>query len=265
MATVRATAVAGVFYPADSHELRTYVEDLLTTEPLPEIGIRPAILIVPHAGYVYSGPFAASAYRLLGATPDPPRRVVLVGPSHFMRFTGVATPGVDALATPLGTVRVDRELTATAEMLDVVVPIPAAHAREHSLEVQLPFLQVALGEFSTLALATGDVASEHVADVLDQTIGPDVIGVVSSDLSHYLDDNTARLRDAGTAEAITRLRPQDLTWDDACGRVAVQGALLVARRRGWNCRLLALGNSADTAGSPDRVVGYGAFVLGPET
>lgn len=264
MAIVRPAAVAGAFYPADPHQLRTFVEDLLAAEAVPEIGIRPTMFIVPHAGYVYSGPVAAAAYRLLEATAGASQRVVLVGPSHFVKFTGVATPGVDALATPLGMVPVDRELTAAAERLDVVVPAPAAHIREHSIEVQLPFLQVALGEFTTLALVTGDVVPEAVAEVLDQTISaPDVVGVISSDLSHYLDYDTARRRDAGTAAAITELRPRDLAGDDACGRTAVQAALLVARRRGWHCLRLAQGNSGDTAGSPDRVVGYGAFALGP--
>ena len=254
-----------MFYPADPHELRTSIEDFLTAEPFPEIDIRPTMLIVPHAGYVYSGPIAASAYRLLETTADTERRVVLVGPSHFVEFSGLATPGVDALATPLGVVPVDRELTSTAETLHIVDPAPAVHAREHSLEVQLPFLQVVLGRFTTLALATGDVTPEAVADVLDQTIGaPGVLGVISSDLSHDLDYETACRRDARTAEAIVGLRPDDLAGDDACGRIAVQAALLVAQRRGWSCRLLALGNSGDTAGSLGRVVGYGAFALGPE-
>jgi len=265
MVTVRPAAVAGTFYPAGLHELRTSIDRLLAVEPPPEIDIRPAMLIVPHAGYVYSGPIAASAYRLLGATTDTVRRVVLVGPSHFVGFTGLATPGVEALATPLGIVPVDRELTSAAEELAVVAPESAVHAREHSLEVQLPFLQVVLDEFTALALATGDVAPADVADVLDQTIGAHgVIGVISSDLSHYLDSETARRRDARTAEAITELRPEDLTRDDACGRIAIQAALVVARRRSWSCRLLALRNSGDTAGSLHRVVGYGAFALGPE-
>ncbi|GMQ94144.1 MAG: AmmeMemoRadiSam system protein B [Acidimicrobiia bacterium] len=265
MATIRPAAVAGEFYPADPRELRACVKRRLSAEPSTEISIRPTMLIVPHAGYVYSGPIAAYAYRLLKATTGLARRVVLLGPSHFAVFAGLATPGAEALATPLGLVPVDRELTSTAEAFAVVAPGPAAHAREHSLEVQLPFLQVALGEFTTLALVTGDVAPEAVAEVLDQAIdAPGVIGVISSDLSHYLDYDTARRRDARTAEAITGLRPEDLARDDACGRIAVQAALLLAKRRGWSCRLLALGNSGDTAGSLDRVVGYGAFAVGPE-
>ena len=264
MATIRPAAVQGVFYPANPHELRASIERLVTSEPPIRIDIRPALLIVPHAGYVYSGSIAARAYQLLETTTEPALRVVLVGPSHFVRFAGLATPGVDALATPLGLVPVDHELTSTAEALAVVTRAPAVHVREHSLEVQLPFLQVVLGEFTTLALASGDVEPETLADVLDQTIGdPGVLGVISSDLSHYLDYESACRQDARTADAITGLRPQDLTQNDACGRTAVQAALLLARRRGWSCRLLALGNSGDTAGSLDRVVGYGAFAIGP--
>ncbi len=253
-----------MFYPADRDELNAYVGNLLAAEPQPDVDVHPAMFIVPHAGYVYSGVFAASAYRLLQTASHRPRRVVLLGPSHFERFTGLATPGVDALATPLGLVTVDHKLGAAAEMFDIVVPVPAAHAREHSLEVQLPFLQIALDGFTVLPLVTGDVAPEAVADVVDRMLDvPDVVAVISSDLSHYLEDNTARRRDAGTAEAIIELRPYDLAWGDACGRIAVQAALLVALRRGWRCRMLSLGTSADTAGSPERVVGYGAFALGP--
>jgi hypothetical protein len=265
MASIRPASVAGVFYAADPHELRASIESLLVAEPPPEVGIHPTMLIVPHAAYVYSGPVAATAYRLLRAATDVPRRVVLLGPSHFVRFTGLASPGVEALATPLGLVPVDRELTTVAEALAGVAPEPAVHAREHSLEVQLPFLQVVLGGFTTLALATGDVGPHAAADVLDETIDASgVIGVISSDLSHYLDYATASRRDARTAEAIAGLRPDDLASEDACGRIAVQAALLLAQRRGWSCRLLALGNSGDTAGSLSGVVGYGAFAIGPE-
>ena len=266
MANVLPTAVAGAFYPDDATKLRDLVEDLLQGASVPETNIRPIMIIVPHAGYIYSGAIAASGYRLLGATSDVGRRVVLAGPSHFVRFSGLATPGVEALATPLGLVPVDQGLTAIAEANAVVDPAPAAHAREHSLEVQLPFLQVVLGEFTVLALATGDETPEAAADVLDEIIDPpEVVGVISSDLSHYLDYETARRQDAHTAEAITGLCPERLAREDACGRTAVQAALTLARRRGWSCRLLALGSSGDTAGPRDRVVGYGAFAIGPET
>jgi len=262
MAIVRPAAVAGAFYPADPAELRHIVEHLLEQAVPPVIDVWPRILIVPHAGYVYSGPVGAAAYRVLQTAPA--RRVVLLGPSHFRAFSGIATPGADRLATPLGEVPVDRGLTSQAESDQVVRPDPAAHAREHSLEVQLPFLQVVLGEFAVLTMLTGDVTSERAADVLDATTSAhDVVGVISSDLSHYLGYQAARRRDAKTVAAIAELRPEDLAWDDACGRTAVQAALVLARRRGWACRLLDHRNSGDTAGPKDSVVGYAAFVIGP--
>ena len=264
MGTIRPAAVAGTFYPANPHRLREVVKGLLAAEPPMETAVGIRLLIVPHAGYIYSGPIAAAAYRLLAATPPPAPRVVLLGPSHFVRFTGLAAPGVDALQTPLGAVEVDTTLAALASGHPIVVAEPAAHAREHSLEVQLPFLQVALGEFTALPLATGEVTAEAAAEVLDALLeDPGVLGVVSSDLSHYLDDATARRRDAKAAQAIVERRPEDLAPGDACGCAAVQACLLVARRRNWQCHLLALGNSGDTSGPRERVVGYGSFVVGP--
>jgi AmmeMemoRadiSam system protein B len=264
MGTIRPAAVAGTFYPASPNRLREVVAGLLAAEPLMETGVDTRLVIVPHAGYIYSGGIAAGAYRRVAAAPASAPRVVLLGPSHFVRFTGLAAPGADALETPLGVVAVDTALAALAAGHPVVVSDPAGHAREHSLEVQLPFLQLVLGDFTALPLTTGEVTAEATAEVLDELIdAPGVLGVISSDLSHYLDDATARRRDAKTAQAIVELRAEDLTHDDACGRTAVQAALLVARRRDWQCRLLALGNSGDTSGPRDRVVGYGSFVVGP--
>ncbi len=264
MGTTRPAAVAGTFYPDNPNRLRQDVAGFLAAEPPAEVDVRPRLVVVPHAGYIYSGTIAAAAYRLLAGTAPSANRVVLLGPSHFVRFTGLATPGVDALETPLGVIEVNAKLAATAGVHPVVLAEPAAHAREHSLEVQLPFLQVALGEFTVLPLATGEVTAEAAAEVLDGLIeDPRVLGVISSDLSHYLDYETARRRDNTTAEAIVDLRPESLAPEDACGRTAVQAALLVARKRKWNCRLLALGNSGDTGSPRDRVVGYGSFVLGP--
>lgn len=263
MATVRPAAAAGLFYPSDATELRGAVEDLLAAAPKPEIDVEPRMLIVPHAGFVYSGPIAAQAYRLVTPVAGRAERIVVVGPSHHVRFKGLATPGVDGLVTPLGTVPVDEELTRRAERQEMVSVEPAAHRREHSMEVQLPFLQVTLPMFRAVLLATGDVTAEDVADVLDDLIGPGVIGVISSDLSHYLEYEAACEKDARTATAIIELRPDSIGFDDVCGRTAVQAALIVARRRDWQCRRLALLNSGDTAGSRDRVVGYGAFAIGP--
>jgi len=265
MVRVRPAAVAGKFYPADPEVLRRTIGDMLGDGGPSEPDVAPELLIVPHAGYVYSGSVAASAYRLLVGLTKVVRRVALLGPSHFVAQQGLASPGVDLLATPLGEIPVDRELAATAMMSSIVGDNPVAHAREHSLEVQLPFLRVILGDLSVLPLLTGRVRPEAAADVLEAvTTGDDVIGIISSDLSHYLDYDAARQRDTRTAMLITELRPGDLSPDDACGRTAVQAALMVAKRKGWACRVLDLGNSGDTAGSMDRVVGYGSFVIGPE-
>ena len=264
MATVRPAAVAGTFYPADPVVLHRAVEALLDEAPPIEVDVLPRLLVVPHAGYVYSGSVAASAYRLIRRAGESLRRVVLIGPAHFTVPIGLAMPAADALETPLGEVLVDLELTAAAHSSPIVTTDRDAHAEEHSLEVQLPFLQVCIDDFSALALVTGEVEPEAAANVLGEAVSrDDTIGIVSSDLSHYLDYETAHRRDTRTAAAITDLRPTDIARGDACGRTAVQAALIVARHNGWDCRLLDLRNSGDTAGSPARVVGYGAFVIGP--
>jgi AmmeMemoRadiSam system protein B len=240
------------------------VDHLLADADLAEVDVDPRLLVVPHAGYIYSGPVAASGYRLLEAMPQPRRRVVLVGPSHFVAVRGMATADADELGTPLGKVSVDGELTAAAETHPGVDPGREVHAREHSLEVQLPFLQRVFSDFTVLPLLTGEVDPEAVTGVLDEALdGEGVMAVISTDLSHYLDATSARRRDAATADAIVALRPEDLEWDDACGRTGLQAALLVARSRGWACRLIDLRNSGDTAGPSDQVVGYGAFACGP--
>jgi hypothetical protein len=219
--------------------------------------VTPAMLIVPHAGYVYSGPVAATAYRYLAALPSPPRRLALIGPSHYVGFDGLATSGADAFQTPLGLIATDSRAP------DATTNNVAAHADEHSLEVQLPFLQVVLDAFTLQPMLTGNVAAEDAADVLDQALSERDAAVISSDLSHYLTYDAARERDQRTASAICELRAEDLGRHDACGVTAVQAGLLVARRHDWGCRLVDLRNSGDTAGDRTRVVGYGAFVIGP--
>jgi len=261
--SVRSPAVAGSFYPSDPEELRGSVDDMLAAGAVPETEVEVRFLIVPHAGYVYSGPVAATAYRLLQGVARSPGMVV-IGPSHFVAFPGMATPGVEGLATPLGIVSADTELTATAEAHPVVAPNQAAHSREHSVEVQLPFLQVVRDQLTVLSLLTGIVEPETVAAVLGDLIENEGgVAVISSDLSHYLDYDSARVRDTRTARAIVARRPHDLARGDACGLVGVQAALLVARERGWECSLLDLRSSGDTAGDRNSVVGYGSFVIGP--
>jgi AmmeMemoRadiSam system protein B len=246
---VRRPAVAGLFYPADAAELRREVEDLLGGARGPE-GAAPKALIVPHAGYVYSGPVAATGYaRLRGAAV---RRVVLLGPAHRYPLRGVATHGADFFETPLGRIPVER---TSLPVLD------AAHAKEHSLEVHLPFLQVVLGEFTLVPVVVGDASPDEVADALEgRWGGPETLVVVSSDLSHYHDYATARRLDRRTADAITAAEP-GLRPEQACGCHAVNGLLALARKKGLAVELLDLRSSGDTAGPRDEVVGYGAFAV----
>jgi AmmeMemoRadiSam system protein B len=214
---------------------------------------------VPHAGYVYSGPIAAAAYARLAPAAAGIRRVVLLGPAHRVPFRGLALPGADQFATPLGNVPVDAAGAALARRLPQVADNPHAHAAEHSLEVQLPFLQRVLGDFRLVPLVVGAASGESVAEVLDLLWGgPETLIVISSDLSHYHAYGEARTMDRATADAILELAPR-LDHDEACGATPVNGLLLAARRRGLVPTLLDLRNSGDTAGDRRQVVGYAAF------
>lgn len=260
MSRVRAPAVAGMFYPGTPVELRRAVQGYLQAGA-PEVGA-PKALIVPHAGYVYSGPVAGTAYSLLRATGSQVRRVVLIGPAHRVPLRGLALPSETAFATPLGEVPIDRETLERAASLGSVTVDSAAHAQEHSLEVQLPFLQEVLADFTLVPLVVGEASAEEVALVLDTLWDdPEILVVVSSDLSHYHDYETAARLDRQTSAAIEGLRPEELGRDSACGRVPIQGLLLAARQRGLQVRCLDRRNSGDTAGPRDRVVGYGAYVV----
>ncbi|MFL5352630.1 AmmeMemoRadiSam system protein B [Archangium sp.] len=259
MVRVRAPAVAGSFYPATAPLLARQVDAFLEQAPAcPKP--HPAALIVPHAGYVYSGPVAASAYACLSGLRGQVRRVLLLGPCHFVPMNGLALPEAEALRTPLGDVPVDEGLRARAEATAHVTGSALAHRKEHSLEVQLPFLQRVLGDFDVLPLVVGSARPEEVAEVLDTLWTQDVLPIISSDLSHYLPYDTARRVDRETAEHILRLEGP-LAEDSACGAAAINGLLLVARRRGLSARLLDLRSSGDTAGDKHEVVGYGAFAF----
>ncbi len=260
---VREPAVAGTFYPAAQNVLESLVRELLAAAP--RYGAPPPkALIAPHAGYAYSGPVAASVYATLESPSEPIRRVVLLGPAHRVPVRGLAAPSVDALRTPLGQVPVDRTALARLADLPQVVVDDAAHAQEHSLEVQLPFLQCVLGSFSVVPLVVGHASDEEVAQVIERLWGgPETLVVVSSDLSHYLPYDRARRMDAATCRAIESLRPEALDSESTCGRVPVRGLLQAARRHGLLPRTLDLRSSGDTAGARDEVVGYGAWSFGP--
>ena len=263
--TVRPPAVAGLFYPADPARLRAEVSELLAgAEPAAPAGLRSKALIVPHAGYAYSGAVAAAAFAALGEeTAQAIRRVVVIGPSHHATFRGIAAPTAEAFATPLGRVPVDRESLSALAGLRFVGLADEPHAPEHALEVELPFLQLRLGAFAAVPLLVGDADPQEVAEVLRRLWGgPETLIVVSSDLSHFHDHATARRRDAATAAAIERGDWGGLGPGDACGFLAIAGLLVEGRRRGLAARRLALRNSGDTAGgSRERVVGYGAWTI----
>jgi AmmeMemoRadiSam system protein B len=257
---VRPPAVAGFFYPRASRDLGAAVRDCLArpggTTPVPKA------IIAPHAGYMYSGAVAALAYALLARARDRIRRVVLIGPSHRVPFRGLAASSADAFATPLGLVPLDREAVDALLALPQVRVLDHAHGAEHSLEVHLPFLQMVLDAFRLVPLVAGEAAPQEVAEVLDAAWGgSETLVVASSDLSHYLDYQTARRIDAATCRAIEGLSWEDVGEDQACGRIGVNGLLEAARRRRMRVRTLDLRNSGDTAGPRDEVVGYGAWAF----
>ena len=229
---------------------------------VPDADDTPKAIIVPHAGYVYSGPVAASAYARLKKARSRIQRVVLLGPVHRVPVRGLAASSADSFLTPLGSVPLDRDLIARLLELPQVENRDDAHAGEHSLEVHLPFLQEVIDHFTLVPLAVGDARCEEVEEVLDLAWGgPETLIVVSSDLSHYHDYETAHAMDQATSMAIESLSPESIGHDQACGRIPICGLLRAARKRGMEARTIDLRNSGDTAGPRDQVVGYGAYVL----
>jgi AmmeMemoRadiSam system protein B len=261
MTAVRKAAVAGLFYPNDPRTLRAQLETLLAQ--VPETSDRPPkAIIAPHAGYIYSGPIAASAYARLKPASGSIRRVVLLGPAHRVGFHGLARTSAEYFESPLGRVRVDAEAMAGIADLPQVVTLDAAHAQEHSLEVHLPFLQTLCDGCTLVPLVVGEASPAEVGEVIDRLWGgPETLIVISSDLSHYHAYATAQALDRDTSQAIERLRYEDIDHAGACGRTPISGLLHVARRRGLTARTIDLRNSGDTAGPRDQVVGYGAYIF----
>lgn len=258
---LRPAAVAGAFYPADPSVLSETVDRLLDSELATATAESAPLkaLIVPHAGYIYSGPIAARAYARLRPIADSVQRVVLLGPAHRVPVHGLALPEARQFATPLGVVEIDVDAATVASRLPQVMESAYAHADEHSLEVQLPFLQRVLPHFKLLPLLVGFATSKDVAEVLSALWGgPETLIVISSDLSHYHPYGMAKQIDRGTADAILELKAT-LDHEQACGATPVNGLLLAARNRGLKPSLLDLRNSGDTAGDQRRVVGYAAF------
>jgi AmmeMemoRadiSam system protein B len=266
---VRPPAVAGLFYPGDAAELRTSVATLLAAAHAEGRAAAPAgagaaarvpkALILPHAGYVYSGAIAATGYGALGGAARPLRRVLLLGPSHRVWLRGLAVPAAQVFATPLGEIPVDTDAVDVLRALPAVAVADAPHAREHSLEVHLPFLQQLAPQARIVPVVAGDATPEEVAAVIDALWdGPETLIIVSSDLSHYQPYASACAADRATAQAILAGR-EDLRGEQACGAVLINGLAHAAHRRRLHVTVLDLRNSGDTAGDHRRVVGYGAF------
>jgi len=265
MIRIREAAVAGSFYPADAGELQSAVRRMLDLARAPEElawkTVPPAALIVPHAGYVYSGQVAAAAYARLRSHPQRYRRVVLLGPCHGMSFRGLAASSADVFRTPLGDVPLDRD-SIDGLKHPAVGFLDAAHGPEHSLEVQLPFLQTVLAPFALVPLVVGDANPDDVAAVIDMLwVAPETLVIVSTDLSHYLGYDQARHLDRATCRAIETLDSRVIGRGQACGATPLRGLLLSVQRRGLQPLTLDLRNSGDTSGSRGQVVGYGAWMF----
>lgn len=259
-ANIRKAAVAGMFYPDDPAQLRAMVDGFLSQVPVR--GPAPKAIIVPHAGYPFSGPVAASAYAQLAPLRDRIHRVVLLGPSHRVPLRGIAAPTSDFFETPLGNIEVEQGTLATLQELPQVGYLDSPHQLEHSLEVHLPFLQSVFDRFTLVPLVVGESSPEDVAEVLETLWdGDETLIVISSDLSHYHSYPTARELDSNTTRNIEALDYGHIGYDDACGRNPVNGLLYLAEKRGLKVTTLDLRNSGDTAGPRDRVVGYGAYAI----
>lgn len=256
----RQPAVAGSFYPANPQQLQQmlahYLHNADTNATVPKA------IIAPHAGYIYSGPIAATAYSRLKKAHDLIKRVVIIGPSHRVAFKGLAVSHADTFITPLGGIPVDTLAVQTITHLPFVQYIEQAHSQEHSLEVQLPFLQTMLDDFSIVPIVAGDASPEQVSQVLELLWGgSETLIVISSDLSHYHDYATAQQLDQSTSKAIESLHYEQLGFESACGRVPVSGLLKLAKDNALTVKNIDLRNSGDTAGDKQRVVGYGAYII----
>ena len=256
LASIRPPAVAGQFYPGDERVLRTQLAEMLSTAVALEATPMPKAIIVPHAGYMYSGPVAASAYALLAPLRERIRRVVLLGPTHRVAVRGFALPAAQRFATPLGEVPVARGDWEALQVRDDVLVDDRPHAEEHCLEVQLPFLQVCLERFDIVPVLVGDASPEATASLIESLWGgPETLILISSDLSHYLSYREAQWSDRAAVDQVLELRA-GLNHEQACGATPINGLLLAARKHHLQAHLLDLRNSGDTAGDRSRVVGY---------
>ncbi|MCB1752516.1 MAG: AmmeMemoRadiSam system protein B [Gammaproteobacteria bacterium] len=261
MSRVQPAAVAGMFYPADPDQLRADIKQYLAQAGRKSASPLKA-LIAPHAGYIYSGPVAGNAYAQLASQSDTISRVVILAPAHRVAFAGIAYPSAAVFRTPLGDIEVDREAVRSIAGLPQLQQRDDAFSNEHSIEVHLPFLQETLTGFKIVPLLVGNATPSQVDEVLESLWGgSETLILISSDLSHYLSYDAARKMDREATSAIESLNPEALSYHHACGRIPVGGLLLAARRHRLQVETLDLRSSGDTAGTRDRVVGYGAYAL----
>jgi len=252
--------VAGTFYPENPHQLHQMLNEYLNdAEANAKV---PKVIVAPHAGYIYSGHIAATAYARLKKANDRITRVVIIGPSHRVAFSGLAVSKAQSFITPLGFVAVDQKAVATIAKLDYVNFFEEAHTYEHSIEVHLPFLQEMLDDFKIVPIVTGEATPEQVSNVIDILWGGDeTLIVISSDLSHYHEYAQAKQLDKATSKLIEQLQYEKISSNAACGQVPLNGLLKVARERSLSIKTIDLRNSGDTAGAKNSVVGYGAYVI----
>lgn len=260
--STRAPAVSGLFYNDSPISLRRQVLEFLAAASSAEDrsatkNSELKAVVVPHAGYIYSGPVAAFAYKEIQKEAAHFKKIVLIGPSHHVPFQGVAVPKMNTFATPLGSVSVDLSLKQIALNFSFVIENDEPHRKEHSLEVQLPFLQVALKKFSILPIVIGQASATDLTQLLYKLCTEkDVLIVISSDLSHYLPYNIAQKRDLNTIDHILHFEPEKIEYDDACGRQGIQAFLHYAQSKKLIPILFNYKNSGDTAGDKSQVVGY---------
>ena len=258
---VRLPAVAGQFYTSNPEELERQVDHFLKQAQSPDIGA-PKAIIAPHAGYVYSGPVAATAYKTLEQVKDQIKQVVIMSPAHRYGFRGIAWSQADYFRTPLGDIPVDKNAIASLDDLDYVMPLEQAFEGEHALEVHLPFLQLSLTEFSLVPFIVGMTSAQQVAEVLNRLWGDKhTLIVISSDLSHFHEYHQAQQLDRRTSNNIEKLNYEAIGGEDACGTYPLSGLLLAAQQKQLHANVLDLRNSGDTAGDKSRVVGYGAYII----
>lgn len=260
MAGTKHPNVAGLFYPEKTEELQNVVNELLNQANPNSQKFHPKAIISPHAGYIYSGPIAASVYKTLLPIKDKIKKVVLLGPAHRVGFFGIAIPSYTQFTTPLGNIDLDQSTINKLTKLPSVKIIDRAFDGEHCLEVQLPFLQSILTNFEIVPILVGSAKPIDVANLILNCWGDDeTLIVISSDLSHYYDYPTAQILDQKAADAILNLEPEKIADNQACGRLPIKGLLIAAKQKNMHPKLIDLRNSGDTAGDKNRVVGYGAF------